>query len=186
MNIPTHLPRDIQFRSLRRKLGGNALIALSYLGLTYQATKATILRITGPDELLMACDLEGEVEPDVLWGLLIGTWLIEVSPQHYRFPFFEDNNRQLLTLWDNAKHGHKSHSSTKRNETQRKETKKKGTELNRTEPNLTKLDGPPMGAHSLPNGYPMGQSEENSGDLTDSEVVALYGNPGVIETRRYA
>lgn len=165
MNIPTHLMRDIQFRSLRRKLGPIALEALVYLGLFFQSTRMKEIRLSSPEDLIAACDLEDQIDPQLLWDSLVGTWLIEQSPGSYSFPFFEDNNRQLRSLWNNGKKLQQSteQKRTELNSIEENRNEVKRTELNRIELNRTRCLG---NARAMPwqrlgNAYPNGPIAED-------------------------
>jgi hypothetical protein len=111
MNVPPMVFRDAEFLLLREKIGPCALHALTALGTTLQSRKATRLKIQSPKALAMTCDLLGDIDPDLLWSALVGVWLINPNQDGYEFPFFVDNNSQLLSLWANGEKRRKAGSN---------------------------------------------------------------------------
>ena len=141
MNLPTYLFSDLKFKSLRRKLGGNALIAIVSLGLNCRQRKATTVSFSDAEELASLCDLDRDIEPTVLHDALVGSWLVKNEFGSYDFPFFVEHNHKLIVLWENGRKKAEAASSRRMDNltelTEPNETKLNLIKLNQTKPNLT-------------------------------------------------
>jgi len=103
MNIPPILFRDPDFITLREEVGIGAMHALTAIGTMMQSKKTNRLRITSPKQLLLICDLSGEVDAGLLWESLIGVWLIHEGENEYSMPLFDENNGTMLSNWNNGR-----------------------------------------------------------------------------------
>jgi len=103
MNIPPILFRDPDFITLREEVGIGAMHALTALGTMMQSKKTNRLRITSPKQLLLICDLSGELDAGLLWDSLIGIWLIHEDNNEYSMPLFDENNGTMLSNWNNGR-----------------------------------------------------------------------------------
>lgn len=103
MNVPPILFRDPDFIVLRESVGIGAMHALTALGTMMQSKKSTTIKITSPKQLLIICDLNGEVDAEVLWQAIIGTWLIYQGNNEYSMPLFSENNGTMLSNWNNGR-----------------------------------------------------------------------------------
>ena len=132
MNIPPILFRDPDFITLREEVGIGAMHALTALGTMMQSKKTNRLRISSPKQLVLICDLAGEIDAELLWKSLIGVWLIHDGSNEYSMPLFDENNGTLLSNWNNGR-------KLKEDALERKAIQPKATQSNSTQSNSDQI-----------------------------------------------
>lgn len=133
MNIPQYLVRDADFMALREALGVSAMHALVAIGTTIQGKRSNRLKIANPAALARICDLAGEVDSQLLWDSLIGSYLVSIGEGEYSMPIWDEWNRQLIAAWDNG-------AKRKGNRIEANGTEPNGMKENLTEGNRIELD----------------------------------------------
>lgn len=129
MMLPAYIVRDADFMELREKIGPCAMLAIVSIGTTIQSRRENSIKLLSPQQLLRACDLVGDIDPDRLWSAMVGTWLMPLGNDCYSMPVWEEWNKQLRSAWAN---GEKKKESNK--------IESKGIEQNRTEEKGIELD----------------------------------------------
>lgn len=102
MNIPQYLVRDADFMALREALGVSAMHAIVAIGTTIQGKRSNRLKIANPAALARICDLAGEVDAQLLWDSLIGSYLVPIGEGEYSMPIWDEWNRQTIAAWKNG------------------------------------------------------------------------------------
>ena len=122
MMLPAYITRDADFMDLREKIGPFAMHAIVSLGTTIQLRRENSIKLANASALVRVCDLVGDIDTELLWDALIGSWLIPLGNDCYSMPAWEEWNKQLRSAWANGE---------KKKEANQKEPK--GTESKRTE-----------------------------------------------------
>lgn len=122
MMLPAYITRDAEFMDLREKIGPVAMHAIVSLGTTIQLRRENSIKLANASALVRVCDLVGDIDTELLWDALIGSWLIPLGNDCYSMPAWEEWNKQLRSAWANGE---------KKKEANQKEPK--GTESKRTE-----------------------------------------------------